>query len=121
MAGLGAVHQKLLGNTAADHAGPPDTISLHDRDAGSMAGSAFCSGKPTGARPKNNQIQISAHYSGLLPSILLPMGVTETTGIFVKMALWSGEEGRRSPRRIGRISTASLNHEPFFQAPQAVA
>ena len=107
MAGLGAVHQKLLGNTATDHAGATDAISLHDRDAGSMTGSAFCSGQPTGARSNNNQIQISAHNRR----------VPETMGVIVKMALWSGEEGRKSPRRAGRTSTASLNHEPFFQAP----
>ena len=83
MAGLGDVHQKLLGITAADHAGAADAISLHDGDAGSITGRAFRSGQPTGPRPKNNQIQISAH-NGRVP---------KTTGVIVKMALWSGEEG----------------------------
>ncbi|AHF64064.1 hypothetical protein Syncc8109_1708 [Synechococcus sp. WH 8109] len=83
MAGLGAVHQKLLGNTAADHAGAADAIALHYCDAGSMTGRAFRSGQPTGPRPKNNQIQISAHNRRVL----------ETTGVIVKIALWSGEEG----------------------------
>ena len=111
MAGLGAVHQKLFGNTAADHAGAADAIALHDGDAGSMTGRAFRSGQTTGACSEHNQIQISAHNRRVL----------ETTGVIVKMALWSGEGGHKGPRRVGRISTASLNHEPFFQAPQAAA
>ena len=44
MAGLGAVHQKFFGNTAANHAGSADAISLHNCDAGSTMGRAFRSG-----------------------------------------------------------------------------
>ncbi|QNI99821.1 hypothetical protein SynA1562_00987 [Synechococcus sp. A15-62] len=51
-----------------------------------MTGRTFRSGQSTGPRPKNNQIQISAH-KGRVP---------ETTGVIVKMALWSGEEGRNA-------------------------
>ena len=51
-----------------------------------MTGRAFRSGQPTGPRPKNNQIQISAHNKR----------VPKTTGVIVKMALWSGEEGRKA-------------------------
>ena len=83
MAGLGAVNQKLLGNTAADHAGAADAITLHDGDAGSMTGRAFRSSQTTGACAEHNQIQISAHKRRVL----------ETTGVIVKMALWSGEGG----------------------------
>ena len=55
-----------------------------------MTGRTFRSGQSTGPRPENNQIQISAH-NGKVP---------KTTGVIVKMALWSGEEGRKAQNEL---------------------
>ena len=61
MASPSPVHQKFLGDTAANHAGATNPVAFHDRDPGAMTGCPFRRCKATRAGSKNNKIKIGVH------------------------------------------------------------
>ena len=60
---LCSVHQQLLRDTSADHAGAPHPIPLDDRDPGPMTGRTFGRGQSAGTGSENDQIKGGVHVA----------------------------------------------------------
>ncbi len=54
----GSIDQQLLGHTAADHAGAPDSIAFHDGHLGAIRSGPFGGCKAAGSSPDHEQIEV---------------------------------------------------------------
>ncbi|CAI8405720.1 MAG: Uncharacterised protein [Synechococcus sp. MIT S9220] len=60
---LGSIHQQFLGNTAPDHTGAANAVTLHDGHASTMTCRPLGSRQATGTSTEHHKIKRLVHRS----------------------------------------------------------